>query len=104
MEDSITLLELFEIIALFSLPVSLIARIIQFVYLRQQSSYTLLTLISIIILSEIVSFFFTGLFWKFWPFKVDIMFHFLCLPTILGELIILSVTFMVLKKQHVKWV
>lgn len=99
MEKSITLMELLELIVLFSLSVSLIGRIIQFSYLQSRAALFVRKIILILISSQILSWIMTVLFWKFWPFERDPMLGYFSIPTIIGEFIILSTTFFVFKKK-----
>lgn len=100
MEHRITLLELLELIVLFSLSVAFIGRIIRFFYLRYSSKLIIPKVILVLINAQIISWILTALFWKFWSFERDVMLGYFCIPTIIGEFIILSATFICLRGNH----
>lgn len=104
MEKHITFTELVEIILLFSLPVSVIGMIIQFFYLRYILKLLTKKIILILIASQVLCWIMTGLFWIYWPFETDIMHGIICIPTIIGEFIILLTTFFVFNKKSNSWV
>jgi membrane associated rhomboid family serine protease len=103
MEESITLIELLEVIILFSLPVSLIGIIIQLIYLKFGINLPVKKIIFIILGAQIICWILTGIIWLFWPFKIDPMLGFFCIPTIISELIIIATFFFVFKKSTI-WV
>jgi hypothetical protein len=104
MEKHITFAEVVELILLFSLPVSFIGVTIQFFYLRYVVKLLTEKIILILISSQILCWIMTGIFCKYWPFETDIIMKgFICIPTIIGEFIILLTTFFVFNKKSNSW-
>lgn len=94
-EKHITFTELIVIALLFGSPIFAIGRLIQGYLLRQYSaSWPLLAVI--LVTSQILSLILEVVIWM--SFKVDPMFHYISIPTVLSEIFILIVTITAIKK------
>ncbi len=103
MEKSITLFELLELVFLFSLAVSVLGRIIQFLYLRSKLKISHKRTALVLIISELSSWILTAIIWHAWPFEIDVMYYFICIPTLIGEMFILAFTFIIVRSKRFVW-
>lgn len=97
MEKHITFTELIMVMLLFGSPVFIVGRIAQlFLFLKQKAPFQFI--LPVLIISQILALVIEIAIWYF--FKTDPMFHFVSLPAVGVEILVLAATIAYIKLKY----